>query len=128
VIAVSYTKKDTFAARYGIGITDRPDFRQWHFISTDANIFVLTKNLEVQISRETASVKYFTRKGKLLLAERERNSKCIEPFSAYRTVIDEHAVIRRVDTPDGKKNVIEYATREFDKELYRTRIYWKWQD
>lgn len=128
VIAVSYTKKDTFAAGYGIGITDRLDFRQWHFISTDANIFVLTKNLEVQISRETASVKYFTRKGKLLLAERERNSKCIEPFSAYRTVIDEHAVIRRVDTPDGKKNVIEYATREFDKELYRTRIYWKWQD
>lgn len=35
VIAVSYTKKDTFAAGYGIGITDRPDFRQWHFISTD---------------------------------------------------------------------------------------------
>ena len=128
IIGISYTKKEDFTASYGVGVDARPDFRQWHFISTDTHVLVLTKCLEVQIDRATASIRYYTRGGKLLLEEREQYSKSIEAFDSYRTVIDEHAVIRQVDTPDGKKNVIEYATREFDKQLYRTTVYWKWQE
>ncbi len=128
MISISYTKKERFSSSYGVGVDAKPDFRQWHFISTDACIYVLTKSVEVQIARESASVSYYTRDGYLLLEEREKNSKCLEAFDSYRTIIDEHAVIRKVDTPDGKKNFIEYATREFDKELYRTITYWKWQD
>ena len=128
IIAISYTKKEEFSASYGVRVEAKPDFRQWHYISTGSTIYVLTKQIEVRIARATASVSYYIRDGKLLLAEREKNSKCLEAFDAYRTVIDEHAVIRQVDTPDGKKNVIEYATREFDKQLYRTTTYWKWQE
>lgn len=128
IIGISYTKKEEFSSAYGVGVEARPDFRQWHFISTDTCIYVLTKEIEVRIQRATASVRYYTRDGKLLLAEREQNSKCLEAFDSYRTVIDEHAVIRQIDTPDGKKNVIDYAPREFDKKLYRTTTYWQWQE
>ena len=51
IIGISYTKKEEFSASYGVGVEAKPDFRQWHFISTNTCIHVLTKNVEVQIER-----------------------------------------------------------------------------
>lgn len=128
IIRISYTRKETFSDSPGTGVEQTECFGDWTYQADEKEISLLTKELEVKISGESASIRYYSRAGELLLAEREENSKSLEAFQAYKTIIDENTIIKKVDTPDGIKNVIEYATREFDRELYHTTVFWKWQE
>lgn len=128
IMRISYTRKEKFSASPGIGVEKTECFGDFCYQADEKEIRLLTKELEVTISRESASIQYSNRMGELLLAERKENSKLLEEFLAYQTVIDEHTIIKKVDTPDGIKNVIEYATREFDRELYHTTVFWEWQE
>lgn len=128
IVRISYTQKESFSASLGIGVEKQEGYPDWTYRVDEREIVLMTKLLHVRISRETASICYYDSDGKKLLTEREENSKCLEAFPTYKTVIDEHVVINKVDTPDGTKNNIEYAARKFDRELYHTTVYWEWQD
>lgn len=128
IIRISYTQKGSFSDSPGTGVEKQESYGDWTYRCDETEIVLSTELLQVKIARETGSICYFDSDGKRLLKEKEEDSKCLEAFSAYKTVIDEHAIIKKIDTPDGVKNVIEYATREFDKELYHTTVYWEWQD
>lgn len=127
IIRVTCTQKDTFSTSPGIGIVNGDGCAEWSFSSDEHTVTIVTEGLTVKVWKETASICYFDRAGKMLLTEKKDNSKRLEAFRAYKTVIDEHAVISKVDTPDGIKNEIEYATREFDRQLYHTKICWEWK-
>ncbi len=128
VIRISYTQKEHFSASPGAGVVSEESCEDFSYSMNEQEITVVTELLMIRILRETASVSFFDRSGQLLLAEKPENSKRLEAFQAYKTVIDEHAVIRKVDTPDGIKNVIEYASGEPERELYHTMVCWQWQD
>lgn len=128
IIRISYTQKERFSASQGTGVDKQESYADWTHRFDEREIVLSTELLEVRVSKETASISYYDSNGKRLLMEKEENSKCLESFHAYKTVIDEHAVIKKVDTPDGAKNNIEYAAREFDRELYHTTVFWEWQD
>lgn len=128
IIRISYTQKDSFSDSPGTGVEKQRSFDDWTYHCDEKEIVLSTELLKVKITKETGSICYCDSDGKRLLKEKEEDSRCLEAFPAYKTVIDEHAIIKKVDTPDGVKNVIEYATREFDKELYHTTVYWEWQE
>lgn len=128
IIRISYTQKEKFSDSLGVGVEHAETYAEWTHEDNGEEIVLLTDNLDIRIDKGTAAVHFYDKKGGTLLAERKENSKCLEAFDAYRTVIDEHTVIRKKDTPDGIKNVIEYANKEFDKELYHTTVFWDWQD
>lgn len=128
VIRVSYTQKESFSDSAGVGIEAVQDYEDWTYRAGEEEVTLLTEKLDVRISVKTASVRFYDKEGRLLLAERNENSKRLEAFDAYNTVIDERTLIKKVDTPDGIKNVIEYATKEFDRVLYHTTVFWEWQD
>lgn len=128
IIRISYTQKDYFSDSPGTGVEKQEGCDDWTYRSDEKEIVLSTELLHVKISRETASIGYYDCDGRQLLRERDKDSKGLEAFPAYKTIIDEHAIIKKVDTPDGIKNIIEYATREFDRELYHTTVYWEWQD
>lgn len=128
IIRISYTQKDRFSDSQGIGVNKQESYADWTYRFDEKEILLSTELLAVRISRETASISYYDSTGKLLLTEKAENSKCLEPFHVYKTVIDEHASVKKVDTPDGTKNIIESAAQKFDRELYHTTVFWEWQD
>lgn len=128
IIRISYTQKDKFSDSPGVGIEPVKAFEGWTYKDNGKDIILLTECLRVSIAKDTSSISFYDKEGKLLLSERKENSKCLETFQAYKTIIDEHSVIKKIDTPDGIKNVIEYATKELDRELYHTTVFWEWQD
>lgn len=128
IVRVTYAQKDDISTEKGIGITYDDAYSNWSYDETDKHITVRTLALTIQITKETGSIKYFDEKETLLLAERDYESRVLDKFKSYKTVIDEHTKVDDIETADGVKRSITKATRVFDKDLYRTRMYLDWQD
>ncbi len=128
IIRIVYTLKESFSTEEKLGITCKASFGHWTFEETEKEINLVTSKLRVQIVKETASIKYFDKDNQLLLAERDVESKNLDEFDSYLTVVDENTKIERVVTPDGIKEFVKDAKKVFDQKLYRTRLYLDWQE
>ncbi len=129
IIRVVYTKRDTFSEQNKPGIIINGDnFNDWNYEETETEIRLNTEKLSLIINKASASMIYYDNQGNLLLAEREYESKSLEEFDSYRTVVDENTKIERIVTPDGIKEVVKDAAKIFDRKLYRTRLYLNWQE
>ncbi len=127
IIRISFTRNEGFEEACGIGIVqNRPD-TMWDYKEREESIVLETSSLRLSVDKKTGSVQYYNKEGKLLLAERENESRVLEEFDSYKTVIDENTVIEEIETPDGLKRRIKEATKAFDRKLYRTRLYVNWQ-
>jgi alpha-D-xyloside xylohydrolase len=128
IIRVVYTLKDTFSVQEKPGIICKAVYDEWNYNEGENEITLTTRRITLRINKETASIQYYDNKGKLLLKERDYESKNLEEFSAYKTVIDEDTRVEKVVTPDGAKEVVKDANKVFDQKLYRTRLYLEWQE
>jgi len=128
IIRISFTRKDAFEDNCGIGILPHGNHAEWDYNEKEDSIELQTTCLRLVVNKNTGSIKYFNRDGKLLLSEREWESRTLEEFDSYKTIIDENTVIEEIETPDGLKRKIKEATRVFDRKLYRTRLHLDWQD
>ena len=129
IIRVVYTKRDTFSEQKKPGIIiNGDDFNDWNYEETETEIRLNTEKLSLMINKTSASMIYYDNQGNLLLAEREYESKSLEEFDSYRTVVDENTKIERIVTPDGIKEVVKDAAKVFDQKLYKTRLYLNWQE
>ena len=128
IIRISYTRKEAFCASPGIGVEEREDYAGWTYETDGKEILLRTEILDIKISGETASVSYYDRAGERLLSERRTDSKLLEAFRAYKTVADENTAVKEINTADGKKKVIEHATRVYDRELYHTTVFWDFKE
>lgn len=104
-----------------------PSYQTWQYEETGADIILRTPQLTATVNRETASLRYENASG-LLLSERATESRTLEPFDAYRMVVDKDTVIEEIETPDGIKKIVKQANRVFDRKLYHTRLHLQWQD
>jgi len=129
IIRIS-TKPDCneLSSQTGIGINYDDTYQDWSFIETDNSITLKTKELNLFINRKTATIQYFNNKNTLLLKERERESRIMDGFDSYRTVIDENTEVDLIETADGIKRSIKKSSKVFDKKLYRTWLHLEWQD
>ncbi len=128
IIRIVYTQKDTFSSQAKPGVIYDETFSDWDYKENDFEISLNTGSLSVVIDKNTASLKYYDHKGKLLLGERDYESKNLEEFDSFQTVIDENTKVERIVTPDGIKEVVKGAAKVFDRKLYRTRLYLTWQE
>ncbi len=128
IIRVVYTMAETFSEKEKPGVIFKDNYKDWKYEETEKEILLTTEKLSISVDKETASIRYYEKSGKLLLAEREYESKTLETFDSYRTIADENTKIERVVTPDGIKEVVKDAAKVFDRQLYRTRLHLKWQD
>ena len=128
IIRVVYTLKENFSVQEKPGITCKAVYDDWIYYEGDNEITLTTSKLILRVNKETASIRYYDDKEKLLLKERDYESKNLEEFSAYKTVIDEDTRVEKVVTPDGIKEVVKDGNKVFDQKLYRTRLYLEWQE
>ncbi len=128
ILRVVYTLKEAFVTRENPGIVCKESYEEWDYEEAEKEILLNTAKLRLKVNKETASLQYYDDKGKLLLKERDFESKRLEEFSAYKTVIDTATRVEKVITPDGVKEVVKDAKQIFDRRLYRTRLYLEWQE
>lgn len=128
IIRVIYTLGDTFSDQEKPGVICKDGYDEWNYQETEKEIRLITSKLCVYITKETSSIRYYDQKGNLLLAERDYESKTLEEFDSFKTVVDENTKIERIVTPDGIKEVVKDAAKVFDQKLYKTRLYLEWQE
>ncbi len=128
IIRVVYTLKEDFSTEEKEGVIYKETYDEWDYSEEDNEIILTTSKLSLRISKETSSIQYYDKTGKLLLKERDYESKNLEEFSSYKTVEDEDTRVEKVETADGVKGVVKDANVAFDQKLYRSRLYLDWQE
>ena len=128
IIRIVYTRDENFSNIDKPGVIKKESFEDWNFEAAENEIRLQTNKLHVIINRETASIRYLDTAGKLLLKERDYESKNLEAFDSYRMAAGENTKIERVVTPDGIKEVVKDAEKIFDRKLYKTRLFLEWQE
>ena len=112
----------------GIGIVYDGGYSSWEHIESENNITLKTSAVTLEIAKDTASISYYDSNNMLLLAERSGESRSMDEYDSYKTVIDESTEVEVIDTADGVKRRIKSPKRILDKKLYRTRLHLDWQE
>ena len=128
IVRVTYTMREEMKGACGIGILEDKNWDKWEYEEQEDSVILYTEEIALEINKNTGSLRYLERGGRLLLAEREENSRELVEFDSYKTVVDENTKIEEVETPDGIKRVIKEASTVFDKKLYHTYLHLKWQE
>ncbi len=123
ILRVSFTKGATFSTVQGENFADLSASCQWTWEENDTEIRLITESLRTVISRVSGSIRFLRPDGSLLLAEREYESKTVEEFDVYQTVVNENTEIEKIQTPDGEKQQIRQADRVWTGKLCHTRLH-----
>lgn len=124
-VRISFTQKREFVHSHKPGVIQRDAFPHWEYTDGQKEIRFRSECLEIVIDRETASFCYYDGKERLLLREREYDSKTLEEFTIYR-MMEEGAKTEKIVTPDGTKEIVREASRIAVGKSYHTRLYLEW--
>ena len=128
VIRISYTESGCFTKAQGAEYADISYDCLWDYQETQEEIQVDTEALTIYICKETGSILYKDKSGKLLFTEAKENSKTVEKFDSYHIADGQHVKTQDIQTPDGIKKKILAADKIYDKTLYHTRLSIRFQD
>lgn len=121
-VRISYTVTGSFPERQGEHLKRSRRQPDWSYEEEKGCIRVDMGDLRISICKSTGSIRY-EKAGKLLLAERTRESKNLEGFDSYKTVINENTIFEEIQTPDGLKRRVKEGDRVFDRKLFHTRLF-----
>lgn len=124
-VRVTYTEADAFSDWERPGIVPMEAYAGWNYTEDEGEISLQTDFLKIVIDKKTASYRYYDGTGTLLLQEREKDSKILEAFPAYR-LSEEESDVTEVVTPDGVKKVVKEAVKIPDGTRYHTWLHLKW--
>lgn len=127
IVRITYTEKENFSKRIKPGVIKRPDPTCWRYLDNEKEVIYQTAQLKILIDKETASFSYYDQEGKLLLQEREKESKELEAFQSYKVAEEEENRTKKIETADGVKEIVMKASKLPDEMLYHTRLHLKWQ-
>ena len=128
IVRIVYTSEEQFQDRERIVISASASFGDWSYIDSDDSVELTTSKLRVSVSKATASIRYYDSDNRLILSEKEEESRILDRFDSYRSVIDENTVIERIETSDGMKQIMKGTNKVFDKQLYHTRLHLQFQE
>ena len=123
IVRVCYIEHGEFSEDRGIGIQFEGAHPQWRCEETPEEVVLYLSQCVVRVSKASASLSYWDANQSLLLSERDHESKQLERFMTYKTVIDADTRVEEVVTPDGIKRSIKEAKKIPDRELYHTRLF-----
>ena len=128
ILRVTYTELEAFSEEKSLGICCDDRLADWQY-TEDANTITLTlPKFTATVDRRTGTIRYHAADGSLLLRERDYESRELNYFDSYKTIVDENTVVTEVVTPDGIKKRIEEATTVFDRKLCHTTLHLQFQE
>ncbi len=123
IVRISYVEDGEFGDKQGREFADLSGSCNWSHEREGEEIRLLTEKLTVTVNLKTGSIRFWEKEGRLLLAERGRESKAVERFEVFRTVINENTRVEEVKTADGVKRRIRLSDRASDGFLCHTRLF-----
>lgn len=127
IIRITYTEKSTFSNRIKPGVIMKPTKVQWHYKLSEDKLTFETAKVRIEVNTCTASFTYYDHSGKLLLKERDNESKSLEEFQSYKLAENQQAKTQKIETADGVKELVVEACKVPDEKLYHTRLHLVWQ-
>ncbi len=128
ILRIVYTLEPEFSAVTGLGLVPRDKFTNWQIVEDQNTIRLKTADLELCIEKADSRMTYYDKNGRRLAGEPERFGKELIPFDSYKTILDETAVVDKIVTPDGIKEVVHEAKKQYDRRLYHTRLRFEWEE
>ncbi len=134
VVRITYTEKDSFSDVIKPGVISRAAqpsgnaMLPFSVTDEDGILTLSTKNLCIKINRLTGSYTYFSVSGKLLLAEREKESRILDEFQSYILSEDHTIETEKIQTADGVKELVKEAVRIPGEKLFHTFLHLNWQE
>ena len=128
IVRVTYTEREDFSERRKPGVICTSVWEDWEFYEDSETVTYRSTELWIVIRKESASFTYYDGKGVLLLRERDKESRELEEFQSYELADEEGAVIEKVVTPDGTKEIVKEASRIQGERFFHTRLHLQWQD
>ncbi len=123
ILRISYAKNNTFSETQGEEAADPDTSCPWTWREDDSKIRLSTGSIQAEIDRYTGSIRFLRSDGSLLLAERNYESKNVEEFDVFQTLLNENTEIEKIQTPDGIKQRIRQADRTWTGKRCHTRLY-----
>ena len=128
IIRVVFTQKEEASFTLGAGFNYVQDFSGWTYEESHDDIKLRTKSIMISTDKKTGSLRYYHSDGKLILAERNFESRILEEFDSFKTIENENSKTENIVTPDGVKQRLKTSEKIFDKKLYRTQIHFNLQE
>jgi len=126
ILRITYTLGESFAQIPGLGVISKKQSCEWYYKDLDTSIHLYTQLILLTIDKETCAFAYYDAQNRLLTKEPDRGGKTLIPFESYKTVLNEHSTVEKVETPDGIKAVVRDAQKVYDKMLYHSRLEFEW--
>lgn len=127
-VRITYTEREDFSSREKPGVVAKQAAGNWQYTEDEKYITLSMPALKILIDRQSASYTYYDSEGKLLLQEKERESKTLEEFQSYKLAEGVEAKVEKIQTADGVKEIVRDAAKVPDEKFYHTRLYLKWQE
>ncbi len=128
IIRVVYTLESKFSHVGGLGIEPQKVFEAWEVKEDEQTVILDTGELRLNIRKSDSRMTYFDGKGRRLTGEPEKRGKELEAFDSFKTILDDTAVIEKIKTPDGIKEVVVDSKKKYDRQLYHTRLHFQWDE
>lgn len=119
IMRVTVTRCDTFKQTKSYGVDVIPRNVNWKSCEDEKNIYLSTDILTAAVCKADCSIKYYNKSGELLFSETRHELEEYDALAPLNKNLDD---IQYVDTPDGRKPVVEDAKRVFYKKLYKTKM------
>ncbi len=128
IIRTVYTLNDDFSRVQKPGTLPRAGDCSWQFSENENSATISTKLVTLVVQKDTGAFSYYDKNGRLLVKEPGKGGKTLDSFDAYKTLLDEDSVTEKIVTPDGIKEVVRDAKKQYYKTLYHTRLELDWAE
>lgn len=102
-----------------------PDFICWTFTETENSVEIKTSKINLVVCKNSGKITYYDNKNNFILTEAFKE---FELYDSYISIESDNVKSRIIDTPDGKKTIVEDTEKIYDKQLYRSTISFDIQD
>lgn len=127
IIRITYTENEAVEGKTGIGICYEDEFSEWTWEKKNKTIVMSLPRLVICINKDSGTISYWDKEEKLLLAERDRESRELEQFETYRVCMDDDTIKEDILTADGIKRTIKNVKKVADRKMYHTRLHLEFQ-
>ncbi len=127
IVRIMYTLEELRRER-GIALSGKIEACRWTYEDEKDEVTLLTERLRIVVKKETGQIIYYRQDGQMLLAEKIGVAKELSAYESYKTIVSENSEVKRIQTPDGVKEVLGEGEKVFDKILYHGRIHFEWQE
>ncbi len=132
IVRIRYTLEADFATKSSLIVLDQSEQEaevHWKTQEDDKRLSIRTDALEIRIDKPTCAFSYFDTDGRLLMREPARGGKTLERIDLYRTVFHSGESPQEQDYgADGLRVRAEAEEAVFDRQAYRTKLEFDWQD